>query len=60
MTNKEIEKRLVELRRFIYKDHWDHNRTRQTLDVLLGLIIGLIPETRGHLFGDRESETQKE
>jgi len=43
MTNKEIEKRLVELRGFIYKDIWDHNRTRQTLDVILGLIIDLIP-----------------
>lgn len=43
MTNKEIERRLIELRSSIYKDGWDHNRTRQTLDVILGLMIQLVP-----------------
>ena len=43
MNHDEIKKRLVELRSFIYKDNWNEDRTRQTFDVILGLIIDLIP-----------------
>ncbi len=43
MSHAEIKKRLIELRHGLYQDIWDHNRTRQTLDVILGLIIELIP-----------------